>query len=51
MTETVYSLTRDNWSEFAKLGQTCSYLQCQWFTADPYCSWQRWTNEKSNWCI
>ncbi len=51
MHETVYSLTSDNWSEFAKLALTCLFLKCKWYTADPYCSWQRWTNEKSNWFI
>jgi transposase, IS30 family len=42
--ETVKSMTFDNWTEFSNIWN----LKWQCFRADPYASWQRWSNEKHN---
>ncbi len=49
--ESVYSLTSDNWSEFAKLSELQELLKITCYTAHPYSSFERWTNEKHNWFI
>lgn len=45
--EKVESITFDNWVEFSDI----SKLQWLCFRADPYSSYQRWTNEKHNWFL
>lgn len=42
------SITTDNGSEFAWLKNLIKVLQIEWFRCDPYSSYQRWTNEKTN---
>ncbi len=44
MWEKVESITFDNWVEFSSIIE----LKYQCYRADPYSSWQRWTNEKHN---
>lgn len=43
----VESVTFDNWVEFSDISQ----LKRPCFRADPYSSYQRWTNEKHNWFL
>jgi len=45
--EKVESITFDNWVEFSEI----SKLPRPCFRADPYSSYQRWTNEKHNWFL
>jgi len=45
--ENVKSITFDNWVEFSDIAN----LGIQCYRADPYASYQRWTNEKHNWYI
>lgn len=45
--EKVESITFDNWVEFSDIAQ----LKRPCFRADPYASYQRWTNEKHNWFL
>ena len=45
--EKVESITFDNWVEFSNIIE----LSYQSYRADPYSSWQRWTNEKHNWYV
>lgn len=45
--EKVRTATFDNWTEFALVWD----YWCKCYRADPYSSWQRWTNEKTNWFI
>lgn len=45
------TVTYDNWREFTEhyiIEQICHIIT---FFADPYCSWQRWTNENTNWLL
>jgi IS30 family transposase len=44
----VSSITSDNGSEFAFLDICIKRLHCLWYLCDPYCSWQKWSNEKNN---
>lgn len=44
---TINSMTFDNGTEFSKIGD----LPYQCYRADPYSSWQRWQNERTNWMI
>lgn len=45
------SVTTDNGKEFAWLKLLIKALNIDWFRCDPYSSYQRWTNEKTNWFI
>lgn len=45
------TITSDNWREFFWLRHLEKQLWFEQFFADPYCSWQRWTNEQYNWQI
>ncbi len=44
----VSSITCDNGTEFAKHEAVDASLGCTTYFADPYCSWQRGTNENTN---
>lgn len=44
----VHTITNDNGSEFSLHELTAQNLKAQVFFADPYCSWQRGTNENTN---
>ena len=45
--EQVESITFDNGSEFSLIGQ----LPFQCYRANPYASYERWTNKRTNWLI
>jgi Transposase and inactivated derivatives, IS30 family len=45
---TVKSITTDNGLEFKALGITAKRLGVKYYKCDPYCSFQRGTNEKTN---
>lgn len=45
--EKVITITFDNWVEFSKISE----LLVQCFRANIYASYERWTNEKTNWFI
>ncbi len=45
--EKVKSITFDNWVEFSSILE----LPYQCYRADPYSSYQRWTNERHNWLL
>jgi len=49
--EKVDTITSDNWSEFARLSTLWKRLKAKCFTAHPWASYERWTNEKHNWFI
>lgn len=49
--EIVKSITSDNWSEFADLSKLQTDLNITCYTTHPYCSFEKWTNEKHNWFI
>ncbi len=44
----VETVTADNGREFAAHRQLAADLQADFYFADPYCSWQRGTNENTN---
>jgi IS30 family transposase len=44
----VATMTYDNGKEFAMHETVNSAIECESFFADPYCSWQRGTNENTN---
>ena len=46
--EMVKSITCDRGSEFANWRYIEEKLKCDIFFADPYCAWQKGTNENSN---
>lgn len=46
--EPVKTLTNDNGSEFYDYRKTSASLQAPVYFAEPYCSWQRGTNENTN---
>lgn len=46
--EMVKSITCDRGSEFANWRNIEEKLKCDIFFADPYCAWQKGTNENSN---
>ena len=45
------SNTFDNWSEFTQHEEISKKCDMKIYFADPYSSWQRWTNENWNWLI
>lgn len=47
----ILTITSDNGVEFADLYLLCKRINAKWFTADPYSSYQRWTNERTNWLV
>lgn len=47
----IHTITSDNWSEFAKLSTVWKRLNAKCYTAHPYSSYERWTNERTNWLI
>lgn len=48
---TLLTVTSDNWVEFAKFSQFMKKTNSLCYTAHPYSSYERWTNENSNWLI
>jgi transposase, IS30 family len=44
----VKTITSDNGKEFAHHQTMAKELKARWFFADPYCSWQRGSNENTN---
>lgn len=44
----VATMTYDNGKEFAMHESVNAAIECESFFADPYCSWQRGTNENTN---
>ena len=44
----VLTITADNGKEFAYHKEVSKKLECDYFFADPYCSWQRGLNENTN---
>lgn len=44
----VLTITADNGKEFAYHKEVSKNLKCNYFFADPYCSWQRGLNENTN---
>ena len=49
--EKVHTITSDNWSEFARLKVLQDKLKIACYTAHAYASYERWTNERTNWLI
>lgn len=47
----IKSITWDNWLEFANHKNVTDLTWIKIFFAEPYKSWQRWTNEHANWMI
>lgn len=47
----VKSTTWDNWTEHTNHENVTKTLNIKIFFAEPYKSWQRWTNENANWII
>ncbi len=46
--EAVLTITADNGKEFAYHEEVSEVLECGYYFADPYCSWQRGLNENTN---
>lgn len=46
--EAVKTITTDNGKEFAKWADIEAALNCEVYFADPYCAWQKGTNENLN---
>lgn len=46
--ELVKSITCDRGTEFANWASIEGRLNCDFYFADPYCAWQKGTNENSN---
>ena len=46
--EQVHTITSDNGREFTLHDEIAGKLAAQFYFADPYCSWQRGTNENTN---
>lgn len=44
----VHTVTSDNGSEFAKHGKISDELGAKYYFCNPFCSWQRGTNENTN---
>lgn len=49
--QNIKTITSDNWGEFSDLYNFTKVVWCNWYTAHPYCSHERWTNERHNWFI
>jgi len=49
--EKLKTMTSDNWTEFVRLAQIQEHFGIEAYTAHPYCSQERWTNERHNWLI
>jgi len=49
--EKVLTFTFDNWLEFADHEYLKETIWVDVYFADPYSSWQRWTNENTNWLL
>jgi IS30 family transposase len=48
----IKTITSDRWSEFVLAEDIVKELWIDaWYLCDPYSSWQRWTNERTNWLI
>jgi IS30 family transposase len=45
------TMTFDNWREFAYHYDIERELKITTYFAHPYCSWERWTNENTNWLL
>jgi len=45
------TMTYDNWREFCEHSMIKYLTQLDIYFANPYCSWERWTNENTNWLI
>ena len=43
--------TADNWPEFTQHEIITEEINMKFYFADPYASWQRWTNENWNWLV
>lgn len=43
--------TSDNWCEFTQHEKITEEIKLKFYFADPYSSWQRWTNENWNWLV
>lgn len=43
--------TDDNWCEFTQHEKVTKEIGMKIYFADPYSSWQRWTNENWNWLV
>jgi IS30 family transposase len=46
--DSIQTITIDNGKEFADAELTGIYLWVTYYRANPYCSWERWTNEHTN---
>jgi IS30 family transposase len=47
----IKTTTVDNWREFAQHKMIEYFTNTKIYFANPYCSWERWTNENTNWLI
>jgi len=45
------TMTYDNWREFCEHSMIKYLTKIDIYFANPYCSWERWTNENTNWLI
>ena len=45
------TITYDNWREFSEHSMIKYLTKLDVYFANPYCSWERWTNENTNWLI
>lgn len=45
------TMTYDNWREFCEHSMIKYLTKLDIYFANPYCSWERWSNENTNWLI
>lgn len=45
------TMTYDNWREFSEHSMIKYLTKLDVYFANPYCSWERWSNENTNWLI
>jgi IS30 family transposase len=45
------TMTYDNWREFSEHKMIEYFTNFNIYFAHPYCSWERWTNENTNWLL